>query len=96
LWFERAGCAPIERQLYFSDEAHGIQAALAGQGVALANLSLLGDALRDGLLLQPFGPQLEGAGFHLVWPEGADADADVAAVRDWLLAQVRIASGGQA
>ena len=87
LWFERAGCAPIERRLCFSDEAQGIQAAIAGQGVALANLALLGDALRDGLLQQPFGPCLQGSAFHLVVPEGDDDDADIAMVRDWLLAE---------
>ncbi len=85
LWFERSGVAPLPCQLHFSDEVHAIQAAIAGQGVALVNLALVGDDLRLGLLCQPFGPELPGHGFHLVWPEAEDADPDIAAVRSWLL-----------
>jgi LysR family glycine cleavage system transcriptional activator len=85
LWFERAGRAPLPRQLRFSDEVHAIQAAIAGQGVALINLSLVAEELRTGLLRQPFGPELAGHGFHLVWAEARDADPDIALVRAWLL-----------
>src|SRR5688572_27497554 len=58
LWFERAGCAPVPRQLHFSDEVHAIQAAIAGQGVALINLALVADELRTDMLCRPFGPEL--------------------------------------
>jgi len=85
LWFERTGRAPLSRQLHFSDEVHAIQAAVAGQGVALVNLALVADELADGLLHQPFGPALPGHDFHLVWPQSRDDDADIAAVRGWLL-----------
>lgn len=85
LWFERAGCAPIARQLQFSDEVHAIQAAIAGQGVALINLSLVAEELRAGMLCQPFGPELPGHGFHLAWAEARDAEPDIAVVRAWLL-----------
>jgi LysR family transcriptional regulator, glycine cleavage system transcriptional activator len=85
LWFERAGCAPLPCQLQFSDEVHAIQAAIAGQGVALINLALATDELRTGLLRRPFGPELAGQGFHLAWPQAHDADPDIAAVRAWLL-----------
>lgn len=93
LWFERAGCAPIPRQLQFSDEVNAIQAAIAGQGVALVNLALAADELRTRFLHQPFGPELAGHAFHLVWPEGDDADLDIAAVRAWLLDEARTAAG---
>lgn len=85
LWFERAGRAPLARQLHFSDEVHAIQAAIAGQGVALVNLALVADELASGLLRQPFSPALPGHGFHVVWPQSGDDDADIAAVRVWLL-----------
>lgn len=87
LWFEHAECRPLPRQLHFSDEVHAIQAAIAGQGVALVNLSLVADELHAGLLCQPLGPTLEGHGFHLVWPEQRATDPDVATVREWLLQQ---------
>lgn len=92
-WFERAASKPVPRQLHFSDEVHAIQAAIAGQGVALINLALVVNELRTGMLCQPFGPTLEGHGFHLVWPGQYDADPDVAEVRRWLLEEAAEASG---
>ena len=85
LWFDRAGVAPLPRQLEFSDEVNAIQAAIAGQGVALVNLAMVEDALSGGLLRQPFGPELPGHGFHVVWPATDALAADVAVVRDWLV-----------
>lgn len=85
LWFERARRAALPRLLQFSDEAHAIQAAIAGQGIALVNLALVEDALAAGLLCQPFGPALSGHPFHLVWPEACDLDPVIADVRNWLL-----------
>lgn len=85
LWFERAGRAPLPRQLQFSDEVHAIQAAIAGQGVALVNLALVADELRTAMLCQLSGPELPGHDFQLAWPEAQDADPDIAAVRTWLL-----------
>jgi LysR family glycine cleavage system transcriptional activator len=92
LWFERAGCAPLPRQLQFSDEVHAIQAAVAGQGVAMVNLALVADELHSGILCQPFGPELAGHGFHVAWAQAHDADAGIAAVRAWLLEEANVAS----
>ncbi len=96
LWFERAGYAPLPRQLQFSDEVHAVQAAIAGQGVALINLALVADELRTGMLCQPFGPELPGHGFHLAWAGARDADADIAEVRAWLLEEAEHASATRA
>jgi LysR family glycine cleavage system transcriptional activator len=84
LWFERAGIEPVPRQLHFSDEVHAIQAAIAGQGVALVNLALVAEELRTGMLRQPFGPELPGHPFHLAWAAARDGDATIANVRDGL------------
>jgi LysR family transcriptional regulator, glycine cleavage system transcriptional activator len=92
LWFERAGCAPLPRQLQFSDEVHAIQAAVAGQGVALVNLALVGDELHSGMLFQPFDTELAGHGFHIAWAQAHDADAGIAAVRAWLLEEANVES----
>lgn len=93
LWFERAGCAALPRQLHFSDEVHAIQAAIAGQGVALINLALVADELRTQMLCQPFCPELPGHGFHLVWPEAWEVDPDIAKVRAWLLDEAAVSRG---
>lgn len=89
LWFARAGFAPLPCRLRFADEVHAIQAAIAGQGVALVNLALVADALDAGLLCQPFGPELPGHDFQLAWAEARDADPDLAVVRAWLLEEAR-------
>jgi len=71
--------------LVFSDETHAISAAVGGQGVALLGRELLEDEFRDGRLVQPFGPELPGMPFHLVYPEGRRDDPVVRAVRDWVM-----------
>lgn len=70
----------------FSDETHTIAAALAGQGVALMSRALIADELRQGTLVSPFGPELMGEPFHLVYPEARRHDPAIQAVRDWVLA----------
>jgi LysR family glycine cleavage system transcriptional activator len=85
LWFERAGVAALPRQLEFSDEVNAIQAAVAGQGVALVNLAMVAGELASGMLVQPFGPELPGQPFQLVWAAAGGLHPDAAAVRDWLL-----------
>lgn len=69
----------------FSDETHTIAAALAGNGVALMSRALIGDELQRGTLVCPFGPELPGEPFHLVYPEHRRGDKTVLAVRDWVM-----------
>lgn len=68
----------------FSDESHAIQAAVAGQGVALASLPLVADDIARGHLLVPFGPWLDGHDFHLVWAPASESSPAFARVRAWL------------
>lgn len=71
--------------LQFSDETHAISATLGGHGVALMSLALVADELESGSLVQPFGPTLPAASFHVVYPESRRDDAGLIAVRDWVL-----------
>jgi LysR family glycine cleavage system transcriptional activator len=73
------GAGPV-----FTDETHAIAAALAGQGVALLSRALVADELARGTLVQPFGPELQGAPFQLVWPRERSDDAALQAVRAWV------------
>ena len=75
------GAGPV-----FHDETHVIAAALAGQGVGLMSQALIVRELAEGRLVRPFGPDLPGQPFHLVFPEARRAQPDVQAVRDWVLA----------
>jgi len=74
------GAGPV-----FSDETHTVSAAIAGQGVALMSRALIADELRQGTLVCPFGPELVGEPFHLVYPESQRGNAAIGAVRDWVL-----------
>ena len=75
----------VSAGLVFSDETHSIAAALDGQGVALMSRYLIEEELRQGRLVQPFGPELTAAPFHLVYsPERLEEPA-IAAVRDWVV-----------
>lgn len=88
-WFAQTGLPPpAERgHLHLSDEGHAIQAAVAGQGVALLSLALVAGELAAGHLVQPFGPTIAGHTYHLVLRAGPDAS--VLAAADWLRAQLR-------
>lgn len=88
LWSRMAGLSGLDtaRGLRFTDESHAIQAAIAGQGVAIGSLVLLEDELARGVLVHPFGPVIEGAQYHLLTTVGNRACEDVSAVMKWLKA----------
>ncbi|MDR6293694.1 LysR family glycine cleavage system transcriptional activator [Inquilinus ginsengisoli] len=86
-WFAAAGLLePSAGALHCSDESHAIQAVAAGHGVGLLSLTLVAEELANGTLVQPFGPAIEGMGFHLLRRPGPESEP-VAAVRDWVLAE---------
>jgi LysR family glycine cleavage system transcriptional activator len=74
-----------EAGVVLSDDGHAVSAALAGQGVILANLPLVRDALEAGTLVQPFdGPILSRYAFWALVPERRMGEAGVLAVWNWL------------
>lgn len=93
-WFEAAHISlNPQSHLRFSDEGHAIQAAVAGQGVALLSLELVRDELQAGRLVQPFGPALSGMAYHLVEPAGAVRSAHAQAAIDWIMREAQGAAG---
>ncbi|MEI7036345.1 transcriptional regulator GcvA [Fulvimonas yonginensis] len=89
-WLEQAGVRDVrpDSGVVFTDESHAIQAALAGQGVALLSLLLVAPDLRSGALVQPFGPELEGYRYHLVHAPDSPRRAELAALGAWLQAEM--------
>lgn len=90
-WFASAGKkyqAP-SGELRFSDESHAIQAAIAGQGIALVSLVLVAEELASGALVQPFGPELEGFAYHLVHLDTSRHTERLGPVRQWLLTEAK-------
>ncbi|ATQ77075.1 LysR family transcriptional regulator [Massilia violaceinigra] len=90
-WFAAAGLPWKARrgQLLFSDEGHAIQAALAGQGIALLSLELVAADIAAGRLTQPFGPSIPGHTYHLVRSAGHPQAPHVDSALAWLRGQAR-------
>ncbi len=88
-WLELAGAGelPVERGLRFSHSYLAIEAALAGQGVALARSVLVARDLREGRLCRPlpFAPR-SPLGYHLRRPASPSPAQRV--IIDWLLEAV--------
>ena len=75
----------VSAGLMFTDETHAITAALDGQGVALMSRHLIEEELRQGRLVQPFGPAITVQPFHLAYPPRRLEEPAIAAVREWIL-----------
>lgn len=96
-WFALAGVEnanPGKR----SDYSLGVQqfegmAAVAGQGVAIVNISFFRDELAAGRLVQPFDVVLKSRSYWLVYPRARRRYAKIQAFRDWLLSEVAADAG---
>ncbi|KAA2234637.1 transcriptional regulator GcvA [Salinarimonas soli] len=70
----------------FSHMFLALQAAISGQGVALATSALIGDDLVAGRLIRPFRQEVEGIyRYWVVSPESGSSTRNVAGFREWLL-----------
>lgn len=90
-WLQAAGVQgiPSHRGLHFDEPNLVTQEAIAGRGVALGHLALIGEQLRAGRLVQPFELVLAGrSDYYIVYQLGADEQPKVKAFVDWLHAQV--------
>jgi LysR family glycine cleavage system transcriptional activator len=75
----------IDNGLRFTDETHAIQAAIAGQGVAIVSSLLARDFIEKGILTVPFPHHLPGANYYLVTTKEKSARDDIGILRNWLL-----------
>lgn len=89
-WFAQRSGKPVKpvNTLRFSNHDQVIQAALAGQGVALARGALIAETLRDGRLIPVLGPPLASDfRYYVVVSERARARPEVRAFVDWVNAE---------
>lgn len=96
-WLRLAGVTGIDsrRGPSFNYLNMAIEAAIAGQGVALGRRAIVADALADGRLVRPFDitmPSLDA--YYVVCPVATTARPKVAAFRDWLLGEAAAAGPG--
>jgi len=91
-WLRQRGAAQLEPRgwLYLNFTYQQIQAALSGQGIALARLALVHEALASGELVEPFGEAGRIASpfaYWLVrWPARRERP-ELTAFEDWVLEQ---------
>jgi len=86
-WLESVGQAGLEPAgtLHFSQYDLLVNAAIAGQGVALGRMPLLRDAVQDGRLVFPFRRSIASPrAYYLVASRRARDDPLAHAFRDWL------------
>jgi LysR family glycine cleavage system transcriptional activator len=91
-WFEAAGLDWPEptRGPAFSDSSHTMQAAIDGQGIALARSSLLGNDVHNGVLIQLFDIVVPlPKKYFLVYPPRLVDSPKLAPFRQWLFDEVR-------
>jgi len=93
MWLRAAGAGKVDAQPgpRFSNDAMLVEAALAGQGVALVTGALVEGELAAGRLVRPFPPSVfERTDFRysIVYPERQRTTAKVQAFRDWLFEEV--------
>jgi LysR family transcriptional regulator, glycine cleavage system transcriptional activator len=90
IWLDAAGLADFSpsQTLTFDQSATVIDAAAAGQGVALARSALAAADLQAGRLLRPFALSLPAPfAYYIVCPKPTAMRAKIVAFRSWLLAE---------
>jgi len=90
-WFEAAGLNWPEpsRGPMFNDSSHTLQAAIEGQGIALARSSLIGNDVHNGVLIRLFDIVVPGASkYFLVYPPRLADSPKLAPFRKWLFDEV--------
>jgi LysR family glycine cleavage system transcriptional activator len=94
-WLLAAGVDGVDpgRGPIFTDSSMLIQAAMAGQGVALARGVLAADELAAGRLVRPFTLSLPtDYAYYFVCPGDTAEQPKIAAFREWLLAESKAES----
>jgi len=86
-WARQVGGTPAELStgMRYSEESHAIQAAVAGQGVALLSLVLVEEELRLGLLRTVGGRTLKGMSYHVLKSRQRPVSDAVLIVEAWLV-----------
>jgi len=87
-WFARAGMNKIniKGSITFNEEAVAIQAAMAGQGVALCSTIHVADDVSLGFLVQPLPLGLEGFTYSAVYLKEHPKMPLILQFIDWLSA----------
>lgn len=94
MWLQAAGVAEVDwrRGPRFSDSSMVVQAAVEGQGVALARSALAQEDLKAGRLVRPFRIDIASdLAYYIVCPPAHAGRHKVRAFRDWLMQEATAA-----
>ena len=97
-WLKAAGIAGVDsrRGPGFSDSSMVIEAAAAGQGVALGHRWLAAADLESGRIVMPFGPVIPSKfSYYLVSPPAVAEHRRVRLFREWLLEEAAGSGAGR-
>ena len=82
---------PNSRSMNFSQTSLAVDAAIAGQGVALVSDLFVADAVAAGRLCRPFDHTIAGEiGFFVVTPRSPRKPIVVGRMREWLVSQSKL------
>lgn len=90
-WMRGAGVQRHEaqRDQVFDTLDMSLQAAERGQGVAIADPAMLGEALQSGRLAMPFDARVpSGNSYFITYPPQRQGQRKIALFEAWLLAQM--------
>ena len=95
-WLQAVGVGPVgaDGGLRFAPGFHSyslmIDAALAGQGVALASTLIAADDIEAGRLVRPFDLAMrQSHHYYVIGPEATADEPKVAAFREWVIGEAR-------
>ncbi|WDZ94120.1 transcriptional regulator GcvA [Herbaspirillum sp. WKF16] len=97
LWFQQAGVAvsSLKESVRFADTNMTIEAALLGQGVALARSGHVENEIANGSLVRLFDVPLPSPlAYYFVCPKGTEAQPHVVSFREWIMAESIRAGAG--
>ncbi|MBT1265985.1 transcriptional regulator GcvA [Pseudomonas sp. NPDC087814] len=87
VWFQHVGLAiaPLKESVRFADTNMTIEAALLGQGIALARSGHVESELSDGSLVRLFDvPFPSPVAYYFVCPKGIESQPHIVSFREWL------------
>jgi LysR family transcriptional regulator, glycine cleavage system transcriptional activator len=92
MWMAAAGVEDFDdsNTLVFETSSNAVDAAMAGDAVALADFVMVANDLAEGRLVRPFELSIKVPSeyaYFLVYPEASASDRRVAAFRDWMLSE---------
>ena len=95
MWMAAAGVDDFDgsNTIVFEASSNAVDAAMAGDAVALADFAMVANDLSEGRLVQPFELSIKAApdyAYHLVYPEQNADDRRIVVFRDWMIEEARL------